>query len=483
MNIVEPILFQSRQHPPSPAIGAPGTSLNLISYARLEGFIHNIGRRALSLGIARGHVVAILIKDSILHASVVFGLTRLGVITLSVNDLNFPKTLKLDAIVTDGPTAAVATTRIVQADFSWTMGNGQPVEDRFVYRGNGDDVCRIVLTSGTTGELKAIAFTHNLIQAQIARHNHTLGNTFMECSRFFSDLALPSYICFRLLTYTLSRGGSFFFPGASAMDSLQTFGLYKIQGLIASPGALSGFLKFYEEHLEFESPFEIVYCTGSALPKSLSERVRARICRNIVYLYGTTETPTVAVMPAHRSDIPGAVGYVTPGVTVEIVDEAGRPLPAGSAGRVRIRSPFAVNEYLNNPEQTTKAFRDGFFYPGDTGYLTKENLLVLSGRESDVLNLGGEKVNPELIEDAIAKFAAVDQAAAFTVPNKVGIEEVWALVVPNAKLDEAALRAHCERSLPATFVPVRFVSVPSLPRNDNGKIERHRLKVALPGHD
>ena len=84
-----------------------------------------------------------------------------------------------------------------------------------------------------------------------------------------------------------------------------------------------------------------------------------RMCSNLVCSYGSTEVGTVASAPAHLiADTPGAVGYVTPGV--------------------------------GNPEETKNAFRDGCFYPGDLGYLTRDGMLVVSGgRHKTRLNLGG----------------------------------------------------------------------------------------------
>lgn len=90
-----------------------------------------------------------------------------------------------------------------------------------------------------------------------------------------------------------------FFPGASPMETLQTFELYKVQGLIASPGGLSGFLRFYEDNADFRSGFQVIISAGRPLPKSLSERVRARLCSNLIFYYGTTETSTVSSAPAH----------------------------------------------------------------------------------------------------------------------------------------------------------------------------------------
>ena len=107
MNIVEAILFQCRQNPPAAALCAPGTALNLVSYARLARFIHNIGRRALAAGIRPGQTVAIQVKDYIFHAAIALALARMGVATLSVADLNVPAGLRVDFVITDTPAAVV----------------------------------------------------------------------------------------------------------------------------------------------------------------------------------------------------------------------------------------------------------------------------------------------------------------------------------------------------------------------------------------
>ena len=129
------------------------------------------------------------------------------------------------------------------------------------------------LTLGATGEARAVGFTHNNQLKRVARCNHLFGKTFPECSRFFSSYGLGS---------RLSRGGTIYFPGASLIETLQTFDVYKVQGLIASPGNLSDFLSFYDDNPDFRSSFGVIPSAGSPLPRSLSERVRSRMGSNLV---------------------------------------------------------------------------------------------------------------------------------------------------------------------------------------------------------
>jgi acyl-CoA synthetase (AMP-forming)/AMP-acid ligase II len=67
------------------------------------------------------------------------------------------------------------------------------------------------------------------------------------------------------------------------------------------------------------------------------------------------------------------------------------------------------------------------------------------------------------------------------MPNALGVDEVWALIVPNGKLNEEAPQKHCRGALAQTHVPVRFISVSEIPRNDNGKVDRARLGTIAQG--
>jgi long-chain acyl-CoA synthetase len=99
------------------------------------------------------------------------------------------------------------------------------------------------------------------------------------------------------------------------------------------------------------------------------------------------------------------------------------------------------------------------------------------------LNLGGVKIRPQLVEDILTAFGSVDQAAVLGVPNSLGVDELWALIVPRSPLDVSALQAHCQQRLSPLFCPVRFVTVDQLPRNENGKVDRHRLQDFANGPD
>jgi acyl-CoA synthetase (AMP-forming)/AMP-acid ligase II len=270
--------------------------------------------------------------------------------------------------------------------------------------------------------------------------------------------------------------------GADAGSTLQSLNLFGIQNMATSPYGLGEYLKFFESQPSFYCNFDHILVSGGQLTRQLAERAWARMCRHLISSYGATEVGTVATADARMTnDIPGAVGYILPDAQAQIVDQAGRPLPTKTEGIVRVRSEHSVGGYYGDPETSALVFRDGWFYPGDFGYLTDEDLLVITGRQETRLNVGGDKINPEVVEDVLRSFPAIADAAVTALPNALGVEELYALIKSDRPVDHEALRVHCEASLQRVFIPKRFISVAGIPRNAMGKIERAKvLDLAKP---
>jgi acyl-coenzyme A synthetase/AMP-(fatty) acid ligase len=475
MNIVEPILFQAKCQPEAPALCSQGN--DIISYARLVVQMSTIARRAMSLGVRRGDVVALSIEEPLLHAVTILGLTQAEIISVSVAGHSPPVGLKIDAVISSRPYPFAPEARHFIPDFSWMTGDGSPIETAPSGSLASDETCRIVLTSGTTGDPKAIALTHHMVMARNARFEYALGNRLPDCSRLYMNMGLAAALGYQFLTYMLGRGGTIFFHGDSVENTLRSFEIFRIEAMLATPTTLAQLLAACDQHPSIEVHVDTILSGGSLLPRSLSERVRPRLCSHLITGYGATETAVSATAPAHRiSHIPGAAGYVTPGVRIEIVDEMDRAVPAGVEGVVRISSEFGIDRYIDDPVESALVFRDGWFYPGDLGSLTSDNLLVISGRQNDVLNAGGGKMAAEKVEAALLSYKGVREASVFMATSKAGVEEVWAAIVCNEKVDAESLRAHCRPQMPWVFVPTHIVPLARLPANAMGKVDRKRLK-------
>jgi acyl-coenzyme A synthetase/AMP-(fatty) acid ligase len=163
-----------------------------------------------------------------------------------------------------------------------------------------------------------------------------------------------------------------------------------------------------------------------------------------------------------------------PGEAIEIIGKDGVPLPPDQEGVVRIRSA-SISSYFVPTADDAEIFRDGWFYPGDIGRLMPDGLLVITGRVNEVINRGGDKLAPEVIEGALRLMPEIADAAVFAVPNT---DQIWAAVVGRQPLQHEAILNFCKQKL-AGMAPDRIFELDRIPRNDMGKIIREEMREAI----
>jgi acyl-CoA synthetase (AMP-forming)/AMP-acid ligase II len=476
VNIADAFQFQAFYHPTSLAVCVPGSQYGPVSYGRLLAMSNSIGWRCLTAGVKASHVVAILTNDPVFHLATILAIKRIGAVSISIGQAILPDEFAIDAVITDTAQEFSGCELVLRADWSWTVGDDRSLPHLDGSRSYENAAARIVLTSATTGDPKGIALTQEMMVRRIQACDGIFGDVVPTCARVFLDIGLTTSWGYLWAMKILARGGAVFFRGIDPAETLQAFGLYQVQCMIGSPASAAEFVGYYEDSPDFVCPFETMLSSGGMLSAALSERVRTRMCTHLIATYAATEITPLASAPAHRiAATKGAVGYIAPWIGAEIVDETDQPLKAGEQGRVRFRGHTCVSGYVGKPRNAEGVFKDGWFYPGDLGAITPERLLIIAGREKAIINVGGNKVNPETIEAALLSYAGVGHAGAFCRANTAGVDEVWAVVTGRADLDVQALRAHCARLLPALFVPAHIVKVDDIPRNDMGRIIRNKL--------
>jgi len=190
--------------------------------------------------------------------------------------------------------------------------------------------------------------------------------------------------------------------------------------------------------------------------------------------FGSTETGTIVNRILHPGDQhDGSLGTARDGAKIEVVGEDGTPLPAGAQGLLRLQTPSMLTGYIGNPQASAKAFRDGWFYPGDIAILSKEGELTVLGRDNDQISLGGAKINALTIDDVVLKVPGVVDAICFEAPDHLGVNELGLAVQIEPDQSKpaiaGAIRKACRRELGKYTVPKHLYFTGKVPRNENGK--------------
>jgi malonyl-CoA/methylmalonyl-CoA synthetase len=209
-------------------------------------------------------------------------------------------------------------------------------------------------------------------------------------------------------------------------------------------------------------------------------RIEAATGRRIVERYGLSETLMNCSARADGARTPGYVGPPLRGVEVRLVEEDGRDVDVDddeTFGEVAVRGPNLLLEYLNRPDATADAVREGWFFTGDLAVRAPEGIRIIGRKSTDLIKTGGFRVGAGEVEACLLEHTGVAEVAVTGEPDDDLGERIVAWIVPTDEPpDEQELIDHVARLLTPHKRPraVRFVS--ALPRNELGKV----LKAALP---
>jgi malonyl-CoA/methylmalonyl-CoA synthetase len=223
-----------------------------------------------------------------------------------------------------------------------------------------------------------------------------------------------------------------------------------------------------------------LFVSGSApLLADTFRQFEQRTGQRILERYGMSETVMLTSNPYDGNRVAGTVGPALPGVSVRVVDDAGRACDCGEIGGVEVRGPNVFSGYWRMPEKTREEFTaDGWFRTGDVGRWDANGYLTIVGRSKDLIITGGYNVYPKEIESYLDDMDGVAESAVIGVPHRDFGEAVTAVVVraPGAVLHEAAIVASLKGRIAAFKVPKRVFVVDELPRNAMGKVQKNELR-------
>jgi fatty-acyl-CoA synthase len=221
-----------------------------------------------------------------------------------------------------------------------------------------------------------------------------------------------------------------------------------------------------------------VVIAGAPPPSKTIERIETELGWEFIQIYGLTETAPLLTInrapaewdgldAAERAKRLGRAGVPAVGVRMRVDDE----------GEVCARSNHVFEGYWNQPEETAKAIKDGWFHTGDGGY--REGAYVaISDRKKDVIITGGENVSSIEVEDCLFQHPAVAEAAVIGVPDEKWGETIKALVVlrPGTAASERDLIDHCRARMAHYKCPTSIEVRDALVRTATGKLQKFKLR-------
>ena len=344
------------------------------------------------------------------------------------------------------------------------------------FSSESNEIAYLIYTSGTTSEPKGVGINHSIVE--FATKN--IVQVLKYSNSDVDVLPLPLHHSFGLgcLHVSLFVGSTLILLKNSSdlQNILDTVKKYNATTLAAVPATLSKFLKFNENNLEdYFSDIRLVITNTTKIPINTIQKFKKIISKgNLATYYGLTEASRSSFMIFNeQTSFDQSVGKPAPQVNIKIDNQMSKL----KIGEILIKGNNVIKKYWKNIE-SDKNIIDGWLRTGDLGYFDDHGYLYLVGRFDYVINIGGEKVMPDEIEEIVKQIDGVENVVAFGIDHEIFGQVIKLHVVKseNSNLEKLSIIKFCMKNLEKYKIPSKIDFVTNIPQTDYGKVKRFMLK-------
>jgi long-chain acyl-CoA synthetase len=469
----------ARDHARRPALLSDERSLDWASLCRE---VNQVAHLLVRAGVRPGDVVGFAVDK---RPEVVVGFlacARIGAVVAPVN-FKLPAAQVQDQFLTAGIRTAFAQREyasLFEVERTIAVGGrfAIPYEDHASFPPSPpegfvpqpDTVCYYNYTSGTTGRPKGAVTTHANVLLNAAATIEGLGfradDVFLG---MFSVFAHPHELFHR----SLLLGGAF-----AVVDSLSprviaaAIERHQVTWMMAVPS----FYEMLAESGRRLPSLRVLEAGGAHVGPDVVARMEATFGATFRPVWGCTEATGVGLAPRRG----GAVAFPMPGYEIRVLGAGGVAVAPDDVGELCIRGPAVAAGYVNAPEETARLFRGGWYHTQDLVRADASGGVEFVGRLSEMLKIGGIRVYPLEIEEALRAHADVRAAVVLGAPDRIRGEIARAVVelAPGSRLARKELLGFCRARLAPYKVPRVLEIWSSIPRLPNGKVDRRAVAAA-----
>jgi acetyl-CoA synthetase len=503
------VLFENlaRGHGGRLAVTGPGGQR---TYAQLCADASRWGNALLSLGLARGDRILLLLDDTPTYPAVFFGAVRAGLVPLLVSPLTPPDLLRFYLIDSAARVAVVDAGCAEQFDHGACTGtgletlviaNGRPAADapvrieaatallmRVPDRLQPADTHRSEMafwmySSGSTGRPKGIVhLQHDMPYTQRSYGHHVLK-------------LRPDDICFSAskIFFSYGFGNSISFPFAVGAASLLLPGSPKPATIFDAikryrPTVFFGVPTLYAGLTRMDGPtradlssLRLAVSAAEILPIGVAQRWQQMTGLEVIDCVGATELLNVYISNTPERRKRGSAGLRVPGYELMLKADDGREIAGAGEGILWVRGHSATPMYWNLPEQSARTVREGgWICTGDRFFRDREGFYSYRGRADDLVKISGQWVHPVEVQLCLSGHPAVRECAvlALELPDRSTTLKAFVVMGEDGFDPEESrrmLQTHVKGKLLPHSYPRIVTFLPELPRTATGKIDRQAL--------
>lgn len=454
-NFVCAIEANARRYRRKPALAWEGGAL---SWEELDRLASGCARELSARGVRAGDRIALVMPNRPEFAIAFLGALKLGATPAPLNPLLKPE--EIAASLEDlRPKLVLSELRAEPAEWQTAAET--------------EAAALILYTSGSTGRPKGAVFSHRAL----AFANRSWAEPVMALSpedRVLVALPLAHSLGLNggLLAPLLAGGSAVLVERFSPEAVFEAIRRHRVTVLPAVATIFRRLLNSPAFGAADLSSLRLAVSGAAPCPWELALEWREKTGTRIVRGYGMTELfRPISYRPDDPTDLPDAVGKPLPGVEIRI----GETSDAG--GELFIKSPAAMEGYLDDPEETRAVLENGWFKTGDLASLTPEGYVRIVGRKRERILRGGYSIFPQEIEAVLLSHPAVAEAAVVGLPSPDLGEEVgaFASLKPGARAEAEELLEYCKARLARYKYPRQLKILSELPKGPTGKILKSEL--------
>ena len=488
---------RAQLHPDKVALVFEG---KVFSYKELNERSNRWANAFGALGAKKGDRVGLLLPNCSEFLEAYLGLAKIGVILVMLNwRLTAPeleyicKNSGLKKLIFGAEfTQTVDSLRLRLNDVEYICASGQtPAWSRdanFVHQhasveprlaASGEDPLFIMYTSGTTGRPKGAVLTHNAAFGY--------GTTFLATYDIRPEdhmlVLLPLFHMGGFINggmVWLYRGCTLVLMRSSPLDPsrvLETIEKWKIDQFIAVPTVIQRIVQAPDSQ-RYLSNVRFVIIGGAPLTLPLIEACLSRGV-HVRQVYAATEAFATAMDEKNLTSKPGSAGKAALHHEVRVVNEKGVGVPIGQVGEILVRGPTMMKEYWDDPNGTTQAVKNGFWWSGDLARVDEDGYIYVVDRRKDMIITGGENVYPAEVENVLEAHPKIAEVAVIGQPDELWGESVCAVVRPKdgETLTVQDITQFCQGKLAHFKTPRHLILTDRpLPRGGPGKVLKRLLR-------
>ena len=342
------------------------------------------------------------------------------------------------------------------------------------------NVADLLFTTGTTGLPKGVALTFANQMAAADNINTFVGNT----SDDVEMLALPISHSFGLgrLRCVFAKGATLVLLGSFA-SMKKFYGEMErchVTGFGMVPASWAYILKMSGDKIgQFAGQLNYIEIGSAFMPLENKQKLMSllpdtRICMH----YGLTEASRSAFISFHDdTEHLMSAGKPSPNTEIAVFSEQGERLGKNEDGEICVKGAHVCSDYWGLPEEEFKKdFFQGYFRTGDWGHIDDEGYTHLISRKKEIINVGGKKLSPIEVEEVLNEMEGIEESACVGVHDDVLGEVVKAFCVCSKVVDFEEVKKRMMKKLEGYKIPAFFETIDALPKTQNGKLQRLKLK-------